>query len=98
MQDEYMTITETAKYLKISKMQLYRLLYQDKNPIPFISLGEKSKRISLNSLKSWLDYRCPNCNSEMNSVVDNVGGNESDSHYILSNNLKCPECGGTKTL
>lgn len=98
MQEEYMTITETAKYLKVSKVQLYRLMYKDPNPIPFVSLGEKSKRINLRDLKNWLDYRCSTCGCSMNAVLDNVGGNDEESFYKPTNTLKCPECGDTKTL
>lgn len=95
MDNEIMTIRQTADYLKISRIQCYRYVKRDFNPIPTSRISEKTLRVSKKELLQWLEYSCPVCSHEMNSIIENSGFDDQPN-WQPSGKLKCSNCGATK--
>jgi excisionase family DNA binding protein len=49
---ELLTAKETAAFLGLSKMTIYRMTYEKQ--IPFVKLG-RTKRFEKSKLKEWID-------------------------------------------
>ena len=52
--NEIMTITEVAKYLKVSKSQVNNFMRREFNPLPTIYLTPASPRIIKSQLDEWV--------------------------------------------
>jgi excisionase family DNA binding protein len=53
MNDQLLTVPEAAKYLRISKSQLYLLVQRKK--IPYVRLTEKRIVIRESELQKWIE-------------------------------------------
>jgi hypothetical protein len=51
---EIMTLAEVAEYLHISLAQVYRFVDREVNPLPVIFISDKTKRVRITDLQSWL--------------------------------------------
>ncbi len=52
---EFLSITETAKFLGIGKRTVHDLLYRSERPIPYYRIGRKIIRIRKDELIQWLE-------------------------------------------
>ena len=54
--DRLFTVTEVAKYLRLSKSQVYLMIAQRK--LPYIRLSERRIAIKETDLKKWVEANC----------------------------------------
>ena len=52
MEKELMTAKETAEFLGLSEITIYKMTYRKQ--IPFVKLG-RTKRFEMSKLKEWID-------------------------------------------
>jgi excisionase family DNA binding protein len=55
MKDKLLTISQVAKYLQVTRVQVYNLAKRAIDPLPIIrTVGSRSPRISSDMLKAWV--------------------------------------------
>lgn len=98
MENEIMTTKQVANFLQISAIQAFRFMNRSFNPIPTNRISDKTVRVLKKELLQWVEYSCPECSHEMQSVIENTGFDEPSgpSHYSPSGKLRCPNCEAIK--
>ena len=72
---EILTISEVADYLKISLAQAYRFIDRKENPLPIINISDKTKRVRMVDLQTWLSSQ------RVKSEVEKLQSHLHDPNY-----------------